>query len=208
MGVKAKWGPKTFLTSPGKIIPFMGFSTSVTLKADSENDTSGTEPTNTRGRELQPFSCSTTYFRAAGNDPLAEFNSWVSLVGLYYPLYVGGRRIGPAERFILQSVDASDMQQAEDGTVLSLTLSFSFTEYSEGKSSKLADVSGGSSGSATGDSTTTTDVVRDESESLAYSAANAGRKAAHQEAMKATASKADKSEKKTGGGGRGRIGAF
>lgn len=208
MGVKAKWGPKSFYTSPGRIIPFEGFSTSVTLKSDSENDTSGTEPTNTRGRELQPFSCSTTYHAAAGNDPLAEFHDWAKLVGEKYPLYVGGRRLGPAERFLLKSVDVSDMKQAENGSVLSLTVSLSFTEYSEGKSSKLASVSGGTSGSTTSDSPTASDVVRDESESLAYSPANAGRKAAHKEAMNATASKADKSEKKTGGGGRGRIGAF
>lgn len=208
MGVKANWGPKSFYTTPGRIIPFDDFSTSVTLKADSENDTSGTEPTNTRGRELQPFSCSTTYHAAAGNDPMAEFNSWVDLIGKYYPLYVGNRRLGPAERFILQSVSASNMQQAESGAVLALTLSLSFTEYSEGKSSKLADISGGSPSPGTDDDSSEPDIVRDENESLAYSPLNAGRKAAHKEAMKATASKADKAEKKTGGGGRGRVGQF
>ena len=62
----ARWGPKGFLTSPTKIVPFNGFSTSLTLKADSENDTSGTNPTNTRGRELRPISFETTYFAAAG----------------------------------------------------------------------------------------------------------------------------------------------
>lgn len=146
MGVKAKWGPKSFLTSPQKIVPFTGFSSSVKLKSDSENDTSGTEPTNTRGRELQPVSFSTTYHVAAGSDPIAEFNSWVGLIGKYHPLYVGSQRWGPAERFLLQSVDVSDMLQAESGTVLSLTLSLSFTEYSEGKTSKLADASGGTQG--------------------------------------------------------------
>ena len=204
MGVKAKWGPKTFLTSPGKIIPFEGFSTSVTLKSDSENDTSGTEPTNTRGRELQPFSCSTTYHAAAGNDPWAEFHDWAKLVGEKYPLYVGGRRLGPAERFILKSVDISNMTQAEDGTVLSLTLSFSFTEYSDGKSSKLASVSGGTSSGASSS----------EQARATYEATVASKT----EAKNATASQADKAEKKqsatsksrstTGGGGNGRIGAF
>lgn len=182
MGVKANWGPKSFYTVPGRIVPFKDFSTSVTLKADSENDTSGTEPTNTRGRELQPFSCSTTYHAAAGNDPMAEFNSWVSLLGMYYPLYVGGRRVGPAERFILQNVSASDMQQAENGAVLSLTISLSFTEYSEGKSSKLANVSGGSGGSSADQARATYEATV----------------AAKTEAKNATASAADKAEKKVG----------
>ena len=191
MGEKAKWGPKSFLTSPNKIVPFNGFSTSVTLKSDSENDTSGTEPTNTRGRELQPFSCTTTYHAAAGNDPMDEFNSWVELVGLHYPLYIGGRRVGPAERFILQSVDASDMVQAENGTVLSLTLSFSFTEYSEGKSSKLASVSGGSSTpSVTASGPTQAGATYEQLVAEKNAAKNA------------TASAADKAEKKRGGANR------
>lgn len=185
MGVKATWGPKSFYTSPGRVVPFGDFSTSVTLKADSENDTSGTEPTNTRGRDLQPFSCSTTYHAAAGNDPMAEFNSWVKLIGMYYPIYIGGRRLGPAERFILQSVSASDMQQAENGAVLSLTLNLSFNEYSEGKSSKLANVTGGTSVSNTSSS---------EQARATYEATVA----AKTEAKNATASAADKAEKKVG----------
>ncbi len=183
MGVKAKWGPKSFYTSPGRIIPFEGFSTSVTLKSDSENDTSGTEPTNTRGRELQPFSCSTTYHAAAGNDPWAEFHDWAKLVGEKYPLYVGGRRLGPAERFMLKNVNVSDMRQAENGAVLSLTVSLSFAEYSDGKSSKLASVSGGSSAT---------------SSSAQAKATYEATVAAKTEAKNATASAADKAEKKVG----------
>lgn len=184
MAVKANWGPKSFFTSPSRIVPFSDFSTSVKLKADSENDTSGTEPTNTRGRELQPVSFSTVYFRAAGNDPMAEFNSWVSLVGMYYPLYVGGRRVGPAERFTLQSVEASDMQQAENGTVLSLAVSLSFIEYSEGKSSKLASTSAGTSSMA---ETSSAAQARQTYEATV---------AAKTEAKNATASAADRNAKK------------
>lgn len=135
-----------FSTSPSRIVPLDGFSTSVKLKADSENDTSGTEPINTRGRELQNMSLSTTYHTAAGCDPMGEFYSWVSLVGASYPLYIGGRRLGPAARFTLQDVSLSDMQQAESGAVLSASVSLSFVEYSTGKTSKLADTSTGTGG--------------------------------------------------------------
>ena len=178
MGVKAKWGPKSFLTSPQAIIPFDSFSTSVSLKADSENDTSGTDPTNTRGRELQPFSCSTTYYAAAGSDPMAEYNSWVDLLGLHHPLYVGDRRLGPAESFMLQGINVDEMLQADSGAVLSITLSFSFTEYSEGKSSKLSNVKGDSSAAQKAKST--------------YDATVAAKKSA----KNATASSADRNNKK------------
>ena len=137
MAVKATWGPKTFLTSPTRIVPFNEFSSTVTLKSDSENDTSGTEPVNTRGRELQSLTCSTTYYVATGSDPIAEFDSWVELLGKSNPLYIGGRKFGPAERFLLQEISAAEMQQAENGEVISLYITLSFIEHSEGKSSKL-----------------------------------------------------------------------
>ena len=82
----ARWGPKGFLTSPTKIVPFNGFTTSLTLKSDSENDTSGTAPTNTRGRELRPVSFETIYLAAAGVDPRAQVEEWESLLGQSYPL--------------------------------------------------------------------------------------------------------------------------
>lgn len=137
--IKASWGPKTFLTSPTKIVPFNEFTSTLTLKSDSENDTSGTEPTNTRGRELQNVSFSTRYLIAAGTDPLSEYNSWALLLGESYPLYIGSSKFGPAERFTLSDVSVSEMQQAETGAVLSIVIGLSFIELSEGKTSKLAD---------------------------------------------------------------------
>ena len=197
MGVKATWGPKTFLTSTSKIVPLNDFTTSVTLKADSENDTSGTEPTNTRGRDLQPASLTTIYHAAAGVDPMSEFNSWVALLGESYPLYVGGRRVGPAEKFMLKSVDASDVQQIETGAVIQLKVGLTFIEHSEGKSSKLANVSGSSSSASQAKAT--------------YDATVAAKK---EEAMQATPSKSTKATKattttaatkKTAGGGGTRV---
>lgn len=187
MGVKAFWGPKVFHTSPSRIVPFDGFSTSVRLKADSENDTSGTEPINTRGRELQSLSFSTTYHAVAGNDPMGEFHSWVSLIGASFPLYVGGRRVGPAARFTLQDVSASDMLQAETGDVLNLTISLSFIEFSTGKTSKLADTSEGTSSGGSGGKASAAEQAR-----ATYNATVA----AKTEAKNATASAVDRAGKK------------
>lgn len=150
MAQKASWGPKSFETTPRSIRPFSGFTTSVTLKEDSENDTSGTPPTNTRGRELQPLSFETLCVKAAGVDPMAEYVEWCNLVGQNHPFYLGGVKLGPADRFILKSVGVAETEHAEDGTVICMKLSLAFVEFTEKKSAKLAG-SGTGSGTSSGD---------------------------------------------------------
>lgn len=130
MGYIATWGPKGFTVSPNKIVPFEGLSTSVSLKEDSENDTSGTSPTNTKGLDLQSVSFSTTYFRGAGVDPRAQWEEWCSLVGAVYPLYIGGERFGPS-KLKLKSVSLSDTQTDNNGSFLYVKVSLSFEEYAE-----------------------------------------------------------------------------
>lgn len=124
----AKWGPKGFLVSPEKIVTFDGFSTSIALKSDSTNDTSGTAPTNTKGREPQTVSMSINYVRAAGVDPRAQFDEWSSLVGQANPLYIGDVPFGP-DLLMLTKVDLSDLQLAPDGKFISAKIAVSFDEY-------------------------------------------------------------------------------
>lgn len=137
MSYMAQWGSKGFLLSPTKIILMENFSTSVELKADSENDTSGTSPTNTRGVVARPVSFSVTYTRAAGVDPRAQLEEWESLVGQSNPLYIGGKRFGP-NSLILQKVDASNFVFSPKGDFLSVTANLSFVENSGGKTSSAA----------------------------------------------------------------------
>lgn len=146
MAYMARWGPKGFFVSPSKVVPFEEFFTSIALKADSENDTSGTAPTNTRGRELQPMEFSTTYMRAAGVDPREQIDEWESLVGKAYPLYIGNKRFGPS-KMMLTKVEASDFLFSNKGDFLKVLIKITLEEYSEGKSSKLASTSSGSSSS-------------------------------------------------------------
>ena len=107
MSNMAQWGSKNFLLSPTLIMLMENFSTSVELKADSENDTSGTSPTNTRGLVARPVSFSVTCTRAAGADPRTQLEEWENLVGQSNPLYIGGKRFGPAS-LMLKKVDASN----------------------------------------------------------------------------------------------------
>lgn len=133
----AQWGPKGFLVSPEKIITFDGFSTSIALKSDSANDTSGTAPTNTKGREPQTVSMSINYVRAAGVDPRAQFEEWSALVGQYYPLYIGDTIFGP-EYLMLTKVDLSDLKLATDGSFISAKIAVSFDEYTPPKAKSSA----------------------------------------------------------------------
>lgn len=159
MGYTAKWGPKGFLVSEKKIVPLGEVSTSITMKTDNGEDTSGTPPTNTRGRELQPVSFSTTYLRSAGVDPEAQFKAWGDLVGESYPLYIGNKRFGP-KKLMLNGVDAT-MTYAPNGLLLKADLTLNFEEYSEGGTSKLAAASasggGGSVDAAMGATASRTD---------------------------------------------------
>lgn len=156
------------------------------MKADSKNDTSGKNPTNTRGKETQKMNFSTTYLRAAGVDPLAQYNEWCGEIGKSYPLYVGGVRFGPA-KMELTSVDISESTILPNGTFVMLKLALTLTEDTTSK---------------------TTSSTRKTTTSSSSSSSKAAAKynetvAAKKEAMNATASKSDKAEKKTSGGGKG-----
>ena len=134
MGYKARWGPMGFLVSPNKIVPFDNFSTSITLKTDNGNDTSGTSASNTRGLELQPMTFTTKYMRAAGVDPLERFNAWKALIGKSHPLYIGSKRFGPS-KMRLKGISVSELLTNNNGAFLSITLDITLEEYSSASSS-------------------------------------------------------------------------
>lgn len=138
----AKWGPKGFTVSTSRLALIEGLTTSLTLKEDSENDTSGTQPTNTRGRELRPISFSVLYLRAAGMDPRNQLDQWEKELGNAYPLMIGGKRFG-AEKMKLTEVSASDILLGPTGEFLQVRIDITLEEFSEGKKSKLTKNSTG-----------------------------------------------------------------
>lgn len=181
MNYMVRWGPKGFIVAPTQIVPFNDFSTSLSLKADSENDTSGTPRTNTRGRELRPIKFSTQYFRALGVDPRAQVEIWEGELGNAYPLYIGAKRFGPA-KMMLKSVETTDVQMVPaTGEWISCKISITLEEYSESGTSALTSKSSANSASAKKAAST-------------YEATVAAKK----EALNATASASDKKQKKGG----------
>lgn len=173
MGYLAQWGRKGFIISPNKIVPFNNLSTTVSLKADSENDTSGTPATNTRGLEAQVITLSTVYLRAAGTSPREQFEEWTTLVGSANPLYIQGKRFGPP-KLQLTSVSLSGAVFNNDGIMLKAEVSITLTEYPDKNASTQSKAASSTKAASVYKSTV----------------------AAKTEAMNATASTIDKADKK------------
>lgn len=104
MPVIAQWGPKTFEVSTEKIVAFGELSTSLKLKKQTNNDDSGSAPTNVRAYELQPLSFDLPVSDAVGVDVRGEYEEWLTLVGEVYPFYLGGQPFGP-DNLQLSAVD-------------------------------------------------------------------------------------------------------
>lgn len=151
MTYTARWGPKGFLVSPTKIVPFDGLSASVAVKSNGD---SGSAPTDTRGLEAQKIAFSVTYLRSVGVDPRAQFEEWKSLVGQAHPLYIGEKRFGPA-KMMLSGVEMSDVLLTNSGEFLKLTLSISLEEHVSDPATKARSSSGSKSASASASSNTT-----------------------------------------------------
>lgn len=125
---QAKWGNKGFLVDPSKIVPLTGLSTGFSRKADTNNDTSGTPTTNTRGLELQTIQLSTTYLAAAGIDVRAQVDDWKKQFGLHYPLEINGRQFGP-KLLELESVSFDGIELDNAGRFLRMECSITLVEY-------------------------------------------------------------------------------
>lgn len=151
MATQASWGPKSFVISNSKITGIKDLKTAYALKTGNNEDTSGTPPTNTKGRELQEVSFSVQYLKAAGANPRSELSSWYGQIGNAYPMYLGGKTFGPP-KLQLQHVDVSDVILSNSGDMLACTLSISLKEYSD--TSTTNAVAGGKAKSSSGGYTT------------------------------------------------------
>ena len=174
MSYIAAWGPKKFVLSPTKIITMESLTTSVELNSDSENDTSGTAPTNTRGLLPRPVTFAVTYSRAAGVDPRTEVEEWENLVGASNPLYIGSKQFGK-NSLILKKVESSEFVLSPKGDVLSVFVNITMEAAASGKNSAA-------SGSGTSTSRRTASVYDETVEK--------------RRAMGATATASDRSDRK------------
>lgn len=129
MEYTARWGQKGWLISPQKVVALEQLKVSFALKATTNEDTSGTPPTNTKGRELQEITLEATYLRGAGTLPREQITEWESLIGDINPLYIGGKQFG-ADNFQLTKVDVSDIQITPKGEFIAVTIAITLKEWS------------------------------------------------------------------------------
>lgn len=135
MATQARWYNKTFEITPSKVMTISGFSTSYKLKSDTNDDTSGTKKTNTRGREPEEPSFSVKYLAAVGATPRNDFTGWRALVGKKDYLYIGKTKYG-THKFQLISADVSDVLLDNKGRTMQAVVTLHFREVLPTKKSK------------------------------------------------------------------------
>lgn len=135
MAVQARWGTKKFIISTRQVTAITGFSTAYKMKSDTNDDTSGTKKTNTRGRAPEEVSFSVKYLAAAGASPRNDFTKWRALVGKKDYLFIGSTKYG-VHKFELTSADVSDVILDNKGRTLQATVTLHFTEELPTKKSK------------------------------------------------------------------------
>lgn len=116
MGYTARWGPKGFLVSPEKIVPIIELKTALSLDKDTGN------------LDSQEIELSTSYYKATGVDPRAQWEEWKTLIGKAHPFYIGEERFGPP-KMKLMGINLSDVILANSGEFLAVTIGLIFSEY-------------------------------------------------------------------------------
>lgn len=183
MTYTARWGPKGFIVSPTKVVPLDGLSTSVAIKSNGSSGSNGSTPTDARALETQKISFTVDYLRAAGVDPLAQWEEWKSLIGQAYPLYIGEKRFGPA-KMMLSSVSMSDAILTNSGEFLKLNLSISLEEYVNDPATKARSSSGSASSGTSNAAAVYAQTVAEKEAALNAGASSSDRKRIGKEMVK------------------------
>lgn len=113
----ATWGPKGFLAAPDVITSLEDLTTAHSLKSEYHVDNSGPEPVNVRGMENQTIKLKVRYLSATGRDPKNQMRQWYDLLGMTYPMYIGGRQFGPP-LLQLKQVDWDNFLFANNGHII------------------------------------------------------------------------------------------
>lgn len=147
MAIMASWAGKTWEVSSKRIAALNGISASVELDTENNDDKAGSPATNTKALKLQSLNLDYDLAAVVGSDVRDEFEHWQTLLGVYAPLYLAGRRFGPP-KLQLTAVNMNDTMLDDFGRILKGKITITLTEYAEEASSKKANAAS-SSGSST-----------------------------------------------------------
>lgn len=126
----AIFGKKTFQVSGRKIYTFNDFSLGGQLNTESQ-DVAGKKPsTYIKGAGLNSMSFNIPLDASLNIDVRAEYESWETIMntGVAYAFILGGKPIG-SNKWLLKSVDLSNVQIDAKGTWLKGMLNLQFDEY-------------------------------------------------------------------------------
>ena len=126
----AQWGPKGFITTPDKIVPFWGLKTTHEVRK-AYLDKSEKEPKNVVQRNALKVTFNTRYLKASGTDPKDQMHQWFDLIGKKHPMYVGGQQFG-SPLLQLEDVKWSNFIYAPDGEIIGADAEIHLIEWYEG----------------------------------------------------------------------------
>lgn len=179
MPVTGYWGPKQFVVSDKKIIPFDGLKISQAVKVETQNNANGNSVSNIKGKDAMEVSMKVAYYAPAGANPVSEMNGWLNLLGKSHPLFVGSQQIGSGS-LTLQKVQIDDEMHNNKGDFLGLVVAVTMKEFTNGSTTSASRASSGSKKSLSG----------------------SGDKTSALRASPSTEEKKDKNPRKSGGGNR------
>ena len=162
MAVMAKWHIKKWQVSPDQIKAINGLTASVELDTENSDDKAGSPSTSTKALKLQGLNLDFDVSAIVGCDVRTEYESWVELIGVYAPFYLGDRRFGPAN-MQLTGVQLAESTLNDFGKIVKGRIVVTLKEYSEEASSKKATAGGtsdtpGISGNGVGERLSALDV--------------------------------------------------
>ena len=131
---QAKWKDRVFGISQNTLKSLQELSASYKVKKKTDSTSSTTV---IQGHELQSFSLNYEVSMTAGVNPLVEYNTMKSYLGLYGPLLLQGSLYGP-DNVMLEQVGIDTNYISNDGKILSATITLSFKEYNADKKSNTA----------------------------------------------------------------------
>lgn len=149
MPVTGYWGPKQFVVSDKKIIPFDGLKISQAVKVETQNNANGNSVSNIKGKDAMEVSMKVAYYAPAGANPVSEMNGWLNLLGKSHPLFVGSQQIGSGS-LTLQKVQIDDEMHNNKGDFLGLVVSVTMKEFTNGSTTSASGASSGSKKSSSG----------------------------------------------------------
>ena len=131
---QAKWKDRVFGISQKTLKSLQELNASYKVKKKTDSTTSTTV---IQGHELQSFSLNYEVSMTAGVNPLVEYNTMKSYLGLYGPLLLQGSLYGP-DNVMLEEVGIDTNYISNDGKILSATITLSFKEYNPDAKNKTA----------------------------------------------------------------------